>query len=180
MTPPITAPLVLPPSTRPTTAPTAAPAAGFAMSPALVFRPSSLVSTCSIDATTGWDSPLMVTEVGFSVRVPVLSLLFSDSLIAVTMRTTSDPAGMTTCPAASFTSVSNVAVTESPTLFLLERTSPVVDAVSDVPAASPRLAAGAGAGAGALAPAVVGRGEAAGRLGLVGGRGARARGPPAR
>jgi hypothetical protein len=77
---------------------------------------------------------------------------------------------MTTCPAASFTSASNVAVTESPTLFLLERTSPVVDAVSDVPAASPRLAAGAGAGA--LALGVVGRGEAAVRLGFVGVRAA--------
>ena len=39
-----------------------------------------------------------------SVSVPVVSLLFSDSLIAVTLRVTFEPAGITTRPAASFTS----------------------------------------------------------------------------
>jgi hypothetical protein len=60
----------------------------------------------------------MTTEVGCTVSVPVLSLLFSDSLMAVTLRTTSEPAGMTTRPERSFTSVAMVAVTVSPTLFV--------------------------------------------------------------
>src|SRR6476659_8579146 len=68
-----------------------------------------------------------------------------------------------------------VAITLSPTLFLLERTSEVVLAVRAVPAAKPRLTAGAaGAGAGALAlglGAVV-RGDVVGRLGLAAGRAA--------
>ncbi len=40
----------------------------------------------------------MLTTAAFTVSVPVLSLLFSDSLIAVTFSTTSEPAGMTTRP----------------------------------------------------------------------------------
>ena len=118
----------------------------------------------------------MVTEVGCSVSVPVLSLLFSDSLIAVTFRATSEPAGITTCPELSFTSLAILAITVSPTLFLLERISAVVAAVTLVPAA--RLAAegvgveGAGAGvagfeavAGELGELVVGRMGFAGVLG---------------
>src|SRR5215207_4386751 len=95
-------------------------------------------------AETGWDCPPITTAVGCTVRVPVLSLLFSDSLIAVTFSTTSDPAGITTRPARSFTSLAIVAVTVSPTLFLWERISALVDAVSVVPAARLR-AVGAGA-----------------------------------
>src|SRR5918995_302868 len=109
----------------------------------------------------------MTTDVGWTVRVPVLSLLFSDSLMAVTFRTTSEPAGITTRPDRSFTSLAIVAVTGSPTLFFLERISAFVAAVSVVPAAKLR-AVGAAAGAGALA---VGRegaaGLVAGRLGVV-------------
>ena len=119
----------------------------------------------------------MVTEVGCSVSVPVLSLLFSDSLIAVTFRATSEPAGITTWPELSFTSLAILAITVSPTLFLLERISDVVAAVRLVPAA--RLAAelegveGVGAGvagfegaaAGVLGELVVGRMGFAGVLG---------------
>src|SRR6476661_3663657 len=97
----------------------------------------------------------MLTDVGCNVRVPVLSLLFSDSLIAVTLRTTDEPAGMTTCPAASFTSFAVVAVTVSPTLFLLERISEVVAAVNRVPAAK---LVGAAAGAGVVGRAAGGSG----------------------
>jgi hypothetical protein len=67
-----------------------------------------------------------------------------------------------------------VAVTLSPTLFLFDRTSLVVLAVSAVPAARPLLAAGAAAGALALAEGagevgrgVAVRGDAAGRLGFA-------------
>src|SRR3954463_8370998 len=88
----------------------------------------------------------MVTEVGCRVNVPVVSLLFSDSLIAVTFRATSEPAGITTRPELSFTSLAIFAMTVSPTLFLLERISPVVAAVRLVPAA--RLAGGVGGGGG--------------------------------
>src|SRR3954447_1951371 len=111
----------------------------------------------------------MVTDVGCKVSVPVVSLLFSDSLIAVTFKATSEPAGMTTRPELSFTSFAIFAMTVSPTLFLLERISAVVAAVRLVPAA--RLAGelvlveGAGAdvvgvdavGEGLLGFAVVGR-----------------------
>src|SRR3954471_8835703 len=115
----------------------------------------------------------MLTDVGCSVRVPVLSLLFSDSLIAVTLRTTAEPAGMTTRPVLSLISSAIVAVTVSPTLFLLDRTSAVVVAVSLVPAARlAALAAGAEAaddvGAGADA-AVLGRElDGVGRIGWEG------------
>ncbi len=84
---------------------------------------------------------------------------------------------MTTRPALSFTSLSRVAVTVSPTLFLFELISAVVDAVSFEPAA--RLAAGAAGAAGgadAEGAAADGRGVrgvvAAGRLGRVGVRAA--------
>src|SRR6185312_14236884 len=111
----------------------------------------------------------MVTEVGCRVRVPVLSLLFSDSLIAVTFRATSEPAGITTWPELSFTSLAILAMTVSPTLFLLERISAVVAAVRLVPAA--RLAGVEGAGAGAVGfEAVAGvLGElVVGRMGFAG------------
>src|SRR6185312_7923403 len=117
----------------------------------------------------------MVTEVGCRVSVPVVSLLFSDSLIAVTFRATSEPAGITTWPELSFTSVAILAMTVSPTLFLLERISAVVAAVRLVPAA--RLAAalvvGEGAGAGvvgleAVAGGVLGE-LVVGRMGLFAG-----------
>src|SRR5690242_11624656 len=80
-----------------------------------------------------------------TVRVPVLSLLFSDSLIAVTFSVTVDPAGMTTWPDASFTSFATVAPISSPALFLWERISAVVAATIVVPGARLRPAAAAGA-----------------------------------
>src|SRR6476661_7950723 len=119
----------------------------------------------------------MLTDVGCNVRVPVLSLLFSDSLIAVTLRTTEEPAGMTTFPAASFTSFAMVAVTVSPTLFLFERISEVVAAVKRVPAAKlAEVAAGAGVVGGAAAGSGLGvvvlgdrvAVEAVGRIGRLG------------
>src|SRR5688500_9714078 len=114
MTPPMIAPLLLPPSPRPTTAPTAAPAAGLAMSPAFVPRPCSGVLTPELAAVIGDDWPLMLTDVGCSVRVPVVSLLLADSLIALPLPVPSDPAGMTPQPALSFASVATFAVTGSP------------------------------------------------------------------
>src|SRR6478736_1657925 len=106
----------------------------------------------------------MVTEVGCRVSVPVLSLLFSDSLIAVTFRATSEPAGITTRPELSFTSLAILAMTVSPTLFLLERISAVVAAVRLVPAArlEAELVGVEGAGAG-----VVGFEAVAGVLGAL-------------
>src|SRR6185295_534019 len=115
----------------------------------------------------------MLIDVGCSVRVPVLSLLFSDSLMAVTLRTTSEPAGMTTRPALSLTSVATVAVTVSPTLFLWDRISALVDALIVVPAARARGAGAAagvvGLGVGAEAGGVVGRLVRAGVLGAAAG-----------
>src|SRR4051794_559510 len=118
----------------------------------------------------------MLTAVGLSVRVPVLSLLFSETLMAVTVRTTCEPAGMTTRPVLSLMSLATLAVTVSPTLFLFDRTSAVVVAVSAVPAARLLLAAaGLAAGAEALALGVDGRdgvvvrGEVAVRFVLVDG-----------
>src|SRR3954454_1359225 len=114
----------------------------------------------------------MVTEVGCRVNVPVVSLLFSDSLIAVTFRATSEPAGITTRPELSFTSLAIFAMTVSPTLFLLERISPVVAAVRLVPAArlAGELVGVAGAavvGLEAVAGGVLGE-LVVGRMGLAG------------
>src|SRR4051794_27609211 len=116
----------------------------------------------------------MVTEVGCRVNVPVVSLLFSDSLIAVTFGATSEPAGITTRPELSFTSLAIFAMTVSPTLFLLERISPVVAAVRLVPAArlAGELVGVDGAGAGvvgleAVAGGVLGE-LVVGRMGLAG------------
>src|SRR3954471_8534701 len=112
----------------------------------------------------------MLTDVGCSVRVPVLSLLFSDSLIAVTLRTTAEPAGMTTRPVLSLISSAIVAVTVSPTLFLLDRTSAVVVAVSLVPAARLAVLAGVeGAADDVLGAEVLGLGlVGVGRIGCEG------------
>src|ERR671914_1297580 len=100
----------------------------------------------------------MATDVGWSVRVPVVSLLFSDSLIAVTFNATSDPAGITTRPDPSLMSLAIVAVTVSPTLFVCERISAVVVALRLVPAA--RLAGAAtGAGVDRVAPDVLPQGD---------------------
>jgi hypothetical protein len=85
---------------------------------------------------------------------------------------TSDPAGITTRPALSFTSVATVAVTVSPTLFLCDRISAVVVAVRLVPVANRRDATGAGAGVLGLGDEGAGDGCAAGRLGRAGLRGA--------
>ena len=46
----------------------------------------------------------------------MVSLLFSDSLMAVTFKVTTDPAGITTRPERSFTSLAIVAATVSPTV----------------------------------------------------------------
>src|SRR5215204_4430167 len=115
----------------------------------------------------------MVTEVGCRVSVPVVSLLFSDSLIAVTFRATSEPAGITTRPDLSFTSLAIFAMTVSPTLFLLDRISAVVAAVRLVPAArlAGELLVVEGAGAGVVGVDAV-AGGLLGRMGLVGVRGA--------
>jgi hypothetical protein len=78
--------------------------------------------------------------------------------MAVTFKVTTDPAGITTRPERSFTSLAIVAVTVSPTLFLWDRISAVVAALRLVPAA--RLA-------GAEALGAAGLGVAAGRLGRV-------------
>src|SRR5918992_1756906 len=113
----------------------------------------------------------MATDVGWSVRVPVVSLLFSDSLIAVTFNATSDPAGITTRPDRSLMSLAIIAVTVSPTLFLCERISAVVVALRLVPAARLVVVAtgAAGAGVDAVVPDVP---EAVERLGCVGVRAA--------
>src|SRR5689334_16267822 len=99
-------------------------------------------------------------DVGFSVSVPVVSPLFSDSLMAVTSSVTLEPAGITTWPAEFLTSAATVAVTSSPTLFLWDRISASVVAEKDAPDASSRPAVEAGAGLGV--DAAVGTGEAAG------------------
>src|SRR4051794_36140724 len=163
MIPPMMAPLVLPPITRPTTAPTPVPAPTFATSPALVLRPSNFVVTPEMDAGSDFETPLMAMLVGFSVSVPVVSPLFSDSLMAVTWSVTCEPAGITTRPAASLTSFPTVAVIWSPTLFLFDRISASVAAEKLVPAA--RLL-GAGAGAGAAGAAAAGAGTGAGAVGF--------------
>ncbi|MBA3319470.1 MAG: gamma-glutamyltransferase, partial [Gemmatimonadales bacterium] len=93
MMPPMMAPLLLPPSTRPTIAPAAVPPATLATSFASVPDPSSLVRTPEIVATIGISFPFTSTPTASSVSVPVVSLLLSDGLIAVTLSTTFDPAG---------------------------------------------------------------------------------------
>src|SRR6266850_712376 len=77
---------------------------------------------------------------------------------------TSEPAGMTTRPARSLISLATVAVTVSPTLFLCERISALVDAMMVVPGARER-----GDAAGALG---LGWDGVAGRLVRAGLRGA--------
>src|SRR5512146_347360 len=89
-----------------------------------------------------------------SVSVPVLSLLFSDSWSAVILSDTVEPAGMTTRPWSSFTSVATVALITSPTLFFRVLIESFIVAVMCVPAAATSgVRAGAGAGAGAAAVA---------------------------
>src|SRR5581483_4416465 len=99
-TPPITAPFP-PPSTLPTTAPIPAPAPTLATSPALVPRPTSWLSTDSTVASSWYSLPSTVTAWPLSFRVPVLSLLFSDSWIAVIVNVMVEPAGITTRPSAA-------------------------------------------------------------------------------
>ena len=93
-----------------------------------------------------------------SLTVPLVSDLFSDTLIALIRSVICAPIGMTTRPEVSSTSVPIVAVISSPTLFLLERISASVVAVKLVPAARAAEAEadgdGAGAGVGAVAEAV--------------------------
>src|SRR5919112_3957287 len=110
----------------------------------------------------------MLTEVGWRVNVPVVSLLFSDSFMAVTFKATSEPAGITTRPDLSFTSLAIFAITVSPTLFLCDRISAVVAAVRLVPAANPAGVVGADAvgaeGDGVVAVGAEVLGAAAGRV----------------
>jgi hypothetical protein len=89
-------------------------------------------------------------------------------LMAVTVRVTAEPAGITTLPPLSLTSLAIVAVTVSPTLFLCERTSAVVAAVNEAPAGRLLATGAAGAALGDEVRGVV----AAGRLGRAGVRGA--------
>src|SRR5687767_2772623 len=158
MMPPMIAPLLLPPRTRPTMAPAAVPPATFATSVASVPLPCSWVFTPEIVATIGRSLPFTSTPTASSVRVPVVSLLLSEGLIAVTLRTTFEPFGTTTRPVASLMSAPTVAVTSSPGLLVLEVISASVAAVIEVPAASVGGAAGAGAGAGEAAGAGAGAG----------------------
>src|SRR5262245_59217089 len=96
----------------------------------------------------------METDVGFTVSVPVVSPLFSDSLMAVTWRVTLEPAGITTRPDGSFTSLATVVVTSSPTLFLLDRISASVLTAKDMPEAKVAGPAGAAGAAGVVGAAL--------------------------
>src|SRR5687768_2952684 len=109
-----------------------------------------------------------------SVSVPVLSLLFSDSLIAVIVIEIVEPAGMTVRPLASFRSSIVVAVTVCPALFFLELIESSIVALIIVPNARLAGAAagfGVDAGAGAGAGAGFGLGRAAAGFGAGAGAG---------
>src|SRR5437762_13801161 len=108
----------------------------------------------------------MSTEFGVRVSLPVLSPLFSDSWIWVIVIVTLEPAGITTRPWLSWTSLDTVAVTTAPALSVREVISRSTARDTVAPASS---ASGAGAGAGlalgfgaALGLAATGVGAAAG------------------
>src|SRR5262245_6815454 len=101
----------------------------------------------------------MSTLVGVSLSLPVLSLFRSDSWSSVIVIVIVEPAGITTRPVASFTSLATFAFTVSPALFDFELIESIIAAAITDPASSD---AGPRAGAGAFAESAAGAGVAAG------------------
>src|SRR6185436_12276487 len=107
----------------------------------------------------------MLTLVGVSLSLPVLSLFRSDSCSSAIVIEMVEPAGMTTRPVASFTSIATLAVTVSPALFDFELIESIMAAAITDPASRVAGPSGAGVGAAESFAAVAVDGLAAG-LGL--------------
>src|SRR5690606_22697406 len=132
-----------------------------ATSPTLVPRSRSSVARPVTLPRRSCVVPLISTLDAASVSVPVLSLLFSDSRIDVMVRLTVEPAGITTRPDPSRTSLATLAWMVCPCLWVLDEISELTVAFTSVPDGSVR-AAGAGAGVDVDGREVLGR-EGAGR-----------------
>src|SRR5438874_1278345 len=142
-TPPMIVPFLLPPSTRPSTAPATAPAPTLAASPEVTPRPLWIVSIESTAASMGYELPRTVTLVTLNVKVPGVRGLGA-GFTAVIAPWTTEPAGITTCPVAFFTSSTTRAVNASPTLAV--RDEIVSAAATSILAPTPSRAIVGGAG----------------------------------
>src|SRR6267154_1966605 len=143
ITPPTIVPFLFPPSTRPRIAPAAAPAPTFAASPLVMPRPLWTVSSESTDASIGYDLPRTVMLATLSVKVPgVLGL--GAGLTSLIVPLTSEPAGMTTRPAAFLTSSTTRALNASPGLAVRDEIVSTAAMSTLVPAASRDIGGGAG------------------------------------
>src|SRR4029077_8704968 len=106
-------PFLFPPRTRPRIAPAAAPAPTFAASPVVTPRPLWIVSSESTDASMGYEVPRTVMLETLSVKVPGV-LGFGAGLTSAILPFTTDPAGITTLPAAFLISSTTRALNGSP------------------------------------------------------------------
>src|SRR6266516_74154 len=155
ITPPRIVPFLLPPSTRPRIAPAAAPAPTFAASPVVTPRPLWIVSSESTDASMAYEVPRTVMLATLNVKVPgVLGL--GDGFTSVILPFTSEPAGMTTRPAAFLTSSTTRALNASPTLAVRDEIVSVAAMSILAPTLSRAIAGGLG-GAGGLVRCAGGR-----------------------
>src|SRR5882762_540779 len=168
--PPMIVPFLFPPSTRPRIAPAAAPAPTFAASPVVTPRPLWTVSSESTDASIGYDLPRTVMLATLNVKVPgVLGL--GDGFTSVILPLTSEPAGMTTRPAAFLTSSTTRALNASPVLAVRDEIVSAAAMSILVPEASRDIGGGAG-GVGRVTGGRVAGGGAAGCGAATGGLGA--------
>src|SRR6266545_1304715 len=142
-------PFLLPPSTRPSTAPATAPAPTLAASPDVTPRPLWIVSSESTDASTGYEAPRTVTLATLNVKVPGVRGLGA-GLTSLIVPWTTEPAGITTCPAAFLTSSTTRAVNASPTLAVRDEIVSVAAMSILVPAPSRSIAGGRGGAGGVL------------------------------
>src|SRR5688500_2496337 len=155
-TPPMIVPFRLPPITRPSTAPATAPAPTLAASPVVTPRPLCVVSTESTEASTGYVLPPTVTLVTLSVKVPGVRGLGA-GLTSVMVPLTVAPAGITTCPAAFFTSSTTRAVNVSPDLLVRDEIVSVAAMSNRAPELNVRVAGRGATGGGAGGRAAGGR-----------------------
>src|SRR5881396_1566601 len=123
--------------------PAPAPAPTLAASPEVTPRPLWIVSSESTDASIGYEVPRTVMLATLNVKVPgVLGL--GAGLTSAILPLTTEPAGMTTRPAAFFTSSTTRAVKPSPTLAVRDEIVSVAAMSIFVPAPSRAIDGGAG------------------------------------